>query len=614
MNKLLASSALAIAASVSVNAFAQSNEEPVTQLEPIIVSAGISPVAADQYGRSYTVITRRDIEERGYATVQQALEAQPGISMSGDAPNNRQIRIRGGEANHTLVLIDGVRAAAGEGEYYLRGLDTGVIERIEILRGPQSVPYGTDASAGVVNIITRQARSNFDGGGFAEFGEGDRQSAYLTYGGAQGNFSLTASNSYDEGFDFSGSEGEKDSTSSEVITSKAELTIASGWNVGFAGRFAQTSYEFDDYDGSVTTEEAYVIDDATKSTDRTERLGRLQLENLVGSFAQRLSFERTANQTDGEFENDALTEILAYRTQFALDGGSVSSTDELLSLLLERKEDSIESAGTDREADSLATEYVGRLGGGWNLQLGIRYDDNSKFGSATTWNAATSYSLGRGSRLHASVGRGVVNPTFYEIYVGGTENQNPDLTPEKNVGFDVGYEFAVGKKGYVDVTYFQETLTDEITSDDFVEFYNEEGDSDRRGVELSGEYELLNRISTGFQYTYLDAEGPNGSTETRRPRHEFGLTADYESKATSTIFGAQFRYVRGLYDDQFWTGGQSGARLENFMLADFSFKQPLSENIDLIARVTNAFDEEYKEVWAYATRGRAGYFGVRASW
>jgi vitamin B12 transporter len=144
MNKAIPLTALALAAGVSTNVYAQTSQ--TTELEPIIVSGGISPVAADEFGRSNTVITRRDIEDSGYATVQQALEAQPGVSINGTGPNDRQIRIRGGEGNHTLVLIDGVRAASGDNEFVLRGLDTSYIQRIEILRGPQSVPYGTDAA------------------------------------------------------------------------------------------------------------------------------------------------------------------------------------------------------------------------------------------------------------------------------------------------------------------------------------------------------------------------------------------------------------------------------------------------------------------------------------
>ena len=246
MNKASPLTALALAAGVSTNVYAQTSQ--TTELEPIIVSGGISPVAADEFGRSNTVITRRDIEDSGYATVQQALEAQPGVSINGTGPNDRQIRIRGGEGNHTLVLIDGVRAASGDNEFFLRGLDTSYIQRIEILRGPQSVPYGTDAATGVVNIITREAGEGVGFGASAEFGEGDRQSAYVTRGTENSKLSLSLSNLNDEGYDFSGSGGEKDGTRWESAIAKGAVDLSPSVTAGFSFRIADARYDFDDTD------------------------------------------------------------------------------------------------------------------------------------------------------------------------------------------------------------------------------------------------------------------------------------------------------------------------------------------------------------------------------
>ena len=626
MNKVFTSSALAIAASMSLNAFAQSNEEPVTQLEPIIVSAGISPVAADQYGRSYTVITRKQIEERGYATVQQALEAQPGISMNGSAPSDRQIRIRGGEGSHTLVLIDGVRAASGDNEYVLRGLDTSYIERIEVLRGPQSVPFGTDASTGVINIVTREAGRGLNIGGSVEYGEGDSESAYISHGNSLSQISLTVSNLNDRGFDYSGEDGERDSTRWKSLVSKGDVSISNQLNAGFTLRLADGRYDLDENaDGfsgrpSSDNEQEYVFDDPNKNSRELERAGSGYLEYRTSEeiVGHRLAFNRTSNQS--ETVTDSITEIFSYRAQYAADRNVIDKSRQLWSLLAERKTDESTSDVPDRITDSLAIEYAGWVAENISAQAGIRRDINDAFSDSTSWNVASNYFFGNGVRLHGSIGRAIVNPSFFE-FTGGTSSAfNGDLEPEENEGFDVGLEIPIPRfGGSVGLTYFNETLTNEISSNDFgdppYKYENDEGESDRQGVELTANFSLNPTLKVRGSYTYLDATDPDGEIEIRRPRNEATLVVTWMAKQLPITINGDLRHVRGLYDQQFWESfPYPTERLPNFTTFNLSSEYQITRQVALTARVTNLTDEDAKEVWGYATRGRAGYVGVRASW
>ena len=632
MHKVFATTALTIAASATPQAFAQSGETP--RLDPVIVSAGISPVAADEYGRSYSVVTARDIRERGLATVQDAIAALPGVSLSGDAPSNTQIRIRGGEAGHTLVLIDGVRAAAGDSEYFLRGLDTASIERIELLRGPQSVPYGTDASTGVINIITRQARQGLNQGVAAELGEGDRQSGYLTYGGERGALSVNLSRRYDAGYDYSGDGGEDDTTTWEALHATGRVQLGRQLSARMVMRAADGDWDSDalapfdsnTFASSATSAAEYIQDDATLETSREERLVSLAVthDSLAGRLRQRLRVDRTENESvpSSGSATEEQTDLVQYRLELAADGRAVRQSDQLWAMLLERKEDSGESSARyERQSDSLAVEYQGSLTDAWSLQAGIRRDDNEAFADETTWNVATAYRLGDGVRLHASAGRAIVNPGFASIF--GTDGifptvGNPTLSPEENQGYEVGVEMPVrGLGGFVDLTYFNETLTDEIIFTGVADPYNYEnqtGDSDREGLELTTEIPLGDSVRIAGRYTYLDATDPDGSREIRRPRHEYGLNARWRPMGTGSVLSADLRHVRGLYDDQFWAGGEDGARLPNFTVIDLAATQSLSDHVTLVARVDNVLDEDYAEVWGYATRGRAAYLGVRAAW
>ena len=619
MKKAFATTALAIAASVQTQVYAQSAN--TTELEPIIVSGGISPVAADEFGRSNTVITRRDIEDRGYATVQEALEAQPGVSISGTGPNERQIRIRGGEGNHTLVLIDGVRASAGDTEFFLRGIDLDGVQRIEILRGPQSVPFGTDAATGVINIITRQAGEGMSFGGSAVLGEGDRQSLYYGYGGDAGGLSLTLSNLNDRGYDFSGTGGERDGTRWQAGTAKGDLNLGANTEAGFSFRYAKARYDFDEADSSATSERGYVIDSEAKERRLNERAGSIYLEHRPGdgAMSHKLRFDRTSNQTDNSFASDTRTDVAQYRLQAALDQTVIAASDQLVSFLVERRKDEDNGEAQNRENDSAALEYQTWLSESLSLQAGLRRDDNNIFGNATTWNIASSYFFAEGLRLHASAGRAVVNPTFFEVTGGTDEAVNSDLAPEKNRGFDVGVEVPVAAvRGSLDVTYFRETLTDEILYERFADgafiYTNRDGDSDRQGVEVALSAQPVASLDLNASYTYLDATGPNGDPELRRPRNELGLRATWRLPTTATELSGDLRYVRGLYANQFWTGGETAARLPDFTVLNLAANHQLTEHLELTARITNALDEDYQEVWGYATRNRAAYVGVRASW
>ncbi|KAF0279534.1 TonB-dependent receptor [Spiribacter aquaticus] len=620
MNKATPLTALALAAGVSTNVYAQTSQ--TTELEPIIVSGGISPVAADEFGRSNTVITRRDIEDSGYATVQQALEAQPGVSINGTGPNDRQIRIRGGEGNHTLVLIDGVRAASGDNEFVLRGLDTSYIQRIEILRGPQSVPYGTDAATGVVNIITREAGEGVGFGASAEFGEGDRQSAYVTRGTENSKLSLSLSNLNDEGYDFSGSGGEKDGTRWKSLNTKGSLDLTARTTAGFSFRIADARYDFDDTDNSANSAGGYIVDNPDKQRDLTERAGSVYLKHRTSdeTISHRLRFDRTANQTDNDFASDTTTDVGQYRVQVALDQARIESSDQLLSLLLERRVDGDEGETQDRENDSFGLEYQTWLSDALSVQAGLRYDDNNLFEDATTWNIAGSYFLDNGLRLHASGGRAVVNPSFFEFTGNTDEAYNSDLEAEKNLGFDVGLEVPLRRiSGSIDITVFRDALEDEIflksgTFPGPYEYGNRDGKSDRRGVELTISANPTQNLDLKGSYTYLDATDSDGQTVTRRPRNELGARAQWRLPNVATTLSGDVRYVDGLSGKEFWKEGSPRKELPEFTVVNLAATHSLTDHVDLTARVTNAFDEDYQEVWGFATRGRAAFVGVRTSW
>ena len=598
---------------------APAQAEDSYDLGTIIVSGGLTPIEAARYGRSATVLTAQDFAERGILSVQDALRAVPGVAVSGTGHSFTQVRIRGGEANHTLMLIDGVEAAGGDGDYILTGLETANIDRIEVLRGPQSVYYGSNASAGVINIITKKASGGFESSVSAEYGGGWAVSGFTAYRGERGGLSLGFTKRDDEGWDYSGSGGEKDGITRKTLTLAGDYAVTEGLTLGFTYRRSKERFDTDGTNGAAATAAGYVVDDPTRFSDRDEQTMRVyaDFEALAGRLTGQLSFERTENEeaNNGAAPTRTTGEATKLRLSYGLDG-PVSSGGHIVSLLAEHEADGSSSNPLyNRSNRSVALEYRGSFGNGLDVQLGARFDDNSVFGDSLTWNAAAAYNFRNGVRLHASAGTGVVNPTYFELYANSFGYVgNPALNPERNRSFDIGVEvpFAQGR-GVVDVTYFNETLTDEITSvttgPGTFSYTNQACDSDRQGVEVAGRFAATDDLDLRLSYTWLDATNPNGSVEVRRPRHELGLGATLRTFGGRGTLSADARHVAGNYDTQFF-GTFATVKLPDYWKVDVAATYDVTDKLRLNARVENLFDTEYSDSWGYASRGRTIYVGL----
>lgn len=591
-------------------------------LGTLVLSGGLTPVEADAYGRAATVLTAEDIEERGIKTVKDALRALPGVSVNAPGGNFTQVRIRGGEANHTLILIDGVEAAGGDGEYILSGLETANIERIEVLRGPQSVFYGSNASSGVINIITRKGDLGEEYRASVEFGGGHSASAFYARRTEQGGLSLSFSDQRDDGWDFSGSNGEKDGTNRRTLVVNGDYMLTPDLKLGFTLRKSEEDYASDGTSFLATTFEGYVVDDPTLLSTRDELTASVyaELSTFDGRLTHRFSIEKTENEQafSGGPPTTTTTDAYKYLMSFGLNGAAVSEANQVINLLLEHEEDaSSANAAFGREANSVALEYRGSFANGLDLQAGIRKDFNDPFEQSTTWNVGVSYTLANGVRFHGSAGTGVVNPTYFELYANAFGFAgNPNLTPEKNKSYDIGVEVPVfGGRGFFDLTYFNETLTDEITSV-FVapgsfSFTNQTGNSTREGVEFSGQIAATDMLDLRASYTYLDAKNPDGSVEIRRPKHELTIGATLSAFDDRATFSADLRHVSGNADTQFF-GAFSTLDLPDITTVDVSASYALNDNVSLSGRVTNLFDSDAMEVWGYYGRPRTVYVGLDA--
>jgi len=615
---------LPIALAAAILPAATVAQEAVT-LDPLILSAGFDPIASDAYGRAATVLTSEEIETRGLVTLQDALRAVPGVSVSSSGGSYTQVRMRGGEADHVLILVDGIEIAGGADEYVLSGFETANIDRIEVLRGPQSVYYGSNASAGVINIITRTGGPGLSYGGAVELGNCASASANVSRNGDRGGIALNLSARDDHGYDQSGDGGEKDGLNRKTVGLSGWFQATENLKLGGSLRQAWETYDYDAENYFATTAEEYVLDDPTLSGDRDEFQGAVwaDLAMMDGRLTQRLDYQDSVlkqSRTDsGETRGE--TRKLKYRLSFGLDGLAVAETRHVLNVMAEHQTDESSSApGRDREMTSLAVEYRAFLDNGLDIQAGLRHDANKVFDDFTSWNIGLSWQVpDLPLRLRGSAGTGLVNPSFFELYADDAYTRgNPNLAPETNRGFDLGIEAELpNDRGVVELTYFRERLEDEIAyvfvPGDRATYTNLSGESTREGIEASARIKASENLGLALSYTYIDAKNPDGSIEVRRPRNEFGLSATLAFMEGRGQVTADLRHVSGNYDTQFF-GDYATAELPAYNVVNMSAGFDLTDEVRLTGRVVNLFDTEYSDVWGFASQGRTFYAGLQAQW
>jgi vitamin B12 transporter len=625
------SQALALVAGTAMVAPAAA--QTATALDEIIFSGARLPISASAYGRAVTVLRGEDLARQGITTVQQAIRAAAGVAVNGTDPYSTQVRIRGGEGNHVLVLIDGVAATPGDnGEYYFSGLETADIARIEVLRGPQSVLYGSNAASGVIAIITRRAESagRSQQARLEAASDGSLGASYAQqFRGTNGELALALQSRHVGGFDVSGDGGGADSSERSSLSVSGSHDFAEGLRAGFTLRLADQSYDFDDTNFAASSAETYIVD-ADNLARRRERLGSvwLQSESGDGRLRQRLTVSGTGFDTDTYDGTGTQTSqsragnlSLGYLASLSLDGQSLLLARQRLSFVAEHESETFRRAtgGTlyARQMNAVALEYQGSYAEGLEVQAGIRRDFNRSFADATSWNLAVSRPLGA-ARLHASLGKAVVNPSLYEQFgfVPSSFIGNPALTPEHSLGGDLGLEFGFAEgRGRLDVTLFAENLRDEITVTGWPisTVVNAAGTSQRRGVEVGGDWQISDRFGMGLAYTYTHSRSASGAVEVRRPRHELTLDGTLSVAGGRGDVTLALRHVAGNYDTQFW-GAFPTVALPDYTRLDLSARYRLNDRVEIVGRIDNLTDIQTTEVWGYATAGRVASLALATRW
>ena len=627
---LLASAAMA--ALITAPALA----EDTFDLDEIVLFGGLTPIETQSYGRSLTVLTATEIETRGITTLENALRAIPGVAVN-TTGNLTNLRLRGGEANQVLLLIDGVEMnSGGGGDIILRGISVADIERIEVLRGPQSTLYGANAASGVIAITTKRAQA--DGasyGGSVEVGSNSTINSdfYIRNRYSNGEINFSVDTRHTEGEDATAYDGgDTEHNRSETLSLTGRFALTDTVTAGFTLRRNWIDYGYEDnipWGASVPTPDLYQIESNAYGTQRDTYASLwTEIGSDADSIKHRLSLSGNhqvnyGNDQFGPFDNKGSQTSFKYLGSFALDGSTITGSTRLLNLLAEAEEQTYYASwfapGTPtrtRTSQSLATEYRFSPAAGLDLQFGLRHDFNSAFKDATTWSASASYQLpSRDLRLRAAIGTAVVNPTMTEQYGSGWPGftGNPNLKPEEVRSIEIGADIGLGDRGTFTATaYYSETTN--LIQNIGTTSVNLAGTSRAVGFELEADYAVNDWLTLIGSYAHVDAKTPTGDRQQRRPEHELRLSAQFAAFRGHGLVNVDLRHVSGNWGTQWFAAGTPVAELPSFTTLDISASYDLTANTRLTARITNLTDESYQEAWGYFAKGREVFVGLSSDW
>ncbi len=603
------------------------NKQVQSQDEVIAVGDRIDGVEITKLTSPVSVITEKEIENMGSAYISDLLRTIPGASInrSGPAGSLTQLRLRGSEGNHVLVIIDGVEVSnPNTGEFDFASLRSEDVVRIEVLRGEQSALWGSDALGGVVNIITRAGetsesyRLSVQGGSFNTF-EG-QVSAVVPIKDAA--LSINGNVFRTDGYDVSGNEGEEDGADSRALNVGLNNVEIGG--LVLSGKF-YTQIANNDFDGfNVFTGG---LSDALSETETKTQTGRLSARFTLGGFENLInaSLTDTEQTTIGTAFDSQNT---GKRTQLNW-AAEKSWGAHTLTILAETEEEKFSNFGGvgagQNQSQSIANNAVAadyRFNqNALTLSASARADFNDRFDDSQTWRVGAGYAFENiGGRVRASVGTGVKNPTMTELFgffpaffVG-----NPELIPETSLGYNIGYDQKIGEWKF-SVDYFRSDLEDEIFSPQGVfpsTVRNRTTKSKREGIEFETQGNIGDTLTIRTSATFLDAK-ENGARETRRPEFlasatatwtpieplSFTLSADHSGSQIDTLF---------RLDPISFAFTSTSVELNAFTLVGLNIRYSLNDVVTLSLRGENLLDQDYQEVVGYASQGRGVYAGISA--
>lgn len=653
--RMIAASSAAILAVSAHHAQAQSSTQ---ELSEIVVTASRAPEPLSATGSAISVVSGETVATSNPGSLVDALRSVPGLDISenGGPGGTANVRMRGANTGQTLVMIDGIRVndpTAASGDFEFAMFAPSAIDRIEVLRGPQSALYGSDAMGGVINIITKK------GTGPAQFNVRTEAGSYgtvMTQGSMVGtngpwSYAFTGGGQHSNGFSRYGyripsiearyPNLERDGY--DRVGGSARIGYDAGEGIRFEAGTVQ-SFTRAAYDAASGT-----YPDTGSSTDRLLQTvyGRVGLDSFGGILTHNVTVSNT--HTERSFNE------LSYPLSMAPPRGATARTldywgDSLgaeyqatlklgaLGSLVYGAKTQSETAQTfttgilptpsamtptlakQQDTNSIFALWSVPIGERLNITLGGRVDDVVNVARFETWRATAAYNIWEtDTKLRASAGTGAKAPTLFQLY--SQANGTPSLSPETSFGYDAGIDQSLfNGRVILSVTGFANDFSNLIN---FVSYtptacavgqtlgcYNNVARAETSGLEVGATIDVLpGLVKFNAAYTYLHAvDLTTGLTLARRPQNlaRFALTITPNDR---WLIEPRITTVSKRYS----SANEVGV-VDAYTRVDLYSEYKLDANWKVFARGENILNERYQEVLNFGTTGPALYAGFNATW
>jgi len=624
-------------------------EEPgqLEELEEVVVTATRLEEPLKEVASSVTVISREEVERKQEAIIAEAIRSVPGLDVvQGGGPGRlASVYLRGAGDGHTLVMMDGIELndpITPSRSYDFAYLTTDSIERIEVVRGPQSTLYGSDAAGGVINIITRKGEGPFKA---SLAGEAGTYQTYFTRaeasGSAQGfHYSLGASHVSSDGISAAKGKGialtgeryrnpERDGYRNSSASGRLGWAPLLIFDCELFLRYLDGRSDLDNHGGQGG-------DDPNARQDVKQFFSRVQgrLSLLNGLWEQKIG--ASLSNQDRDYRNDPDADHPTESEKASYDG-RITKFDWQHNLYLHRTntltlglEYEVEKGRSDYYLEAFGFPFQStleekkattrsaylqdqvRLKDIFFVTAGIRLDDHSRFGTEVTWRVAPALLIqATRTKIKGSYGTGFKAPTLYQLY---SQYGDKDLDPERSEGWDVGAEQALwGEIISLGATYFHNHFEDLIDFDPGLNRFVNLASVRTKGVELFLLLRPIQDLNIRATYTRTDAEDrKTGLTLIRRPRHKYGVEANYRFLERGNL-NLSYRYVGKRFDYDYNTFPPTRVSLSKYALIDLAASYDLTPHLQIFGRVENLLDEDYEEISGYGVVGRSVFGGLKLS-
>jgi vitamin B12 transporter len=588
----------------------------------IVITATGVPQTPETIGQAVTVIDRQTIEQRQTVALSDLLATTPGVTVSrnGGLGALTAVRIRGAEDSQTLTLIDGVRVndpSSPGGAFDFASLLAGSIDRVEVLRGPNSVPWGSQAIGGVVNVTTMQPGYGLQARGNVEYGSDNTVFANGGVSGKSGIIAASLNAGYlkTDGISTAASGTEPDGYRQFGATGRVQIAFTDNISLDLRGYYAHSKV---DIDGFAFVPPYLPVDDAEYGkTQELYGYAGLNADFLNGRFHNRIAFtiaDINRDNYDPSFSTTTPSFLARGRSERYQYQGDFQVIDQVRLVAGAEHETTRFNDGSLFKSRGVTSFYgeailspIDRL----TITGGVRYDDDSAFGGHTTWGANAVYTLPTETTIRASYAEGFKAPTLYQLY-GPFGLGNPGLKPETARSYDIGIEQKlIGNSVSASATWFHRDTTNQIDYDQGTFRYGNIDRARAEGVEIALNMRPSSTLTLSASYSFIDAKNRApadvdfGNDLARRPHQSVSASIDWKTPIGLGV-GATVLTVGDSFDD-----AANLNRLDGYAVVGLRADFPIGDKFSIYGRVDNLFDEKYTVVRGYNTPGRAAYGGIR---